>query len=458
MSTHHVQDSSFKETRPEFRFGEGKISGVLSIFLGSLALGAVVVLRFPGIFSTPDARASYPMEAIRLLIDLVLFSALALGLISFILSERKSRGLAGGGLAALALALGGSRVEIEGPIAEGPFLGLDWFLLSIFILALVFVPLERFFARLQDQRVFRKGWRTDLAHFGVSHILVQVTVLATMLPAVVFFRWAVSDALQAWVSSQPLWLQFMEAMFVADLFAYIAHRMFHEIPFLWRFHAIHHSSELLDWLAASRLHVVDIVVTRGFGFIPLYVLGFSDAAIVVYLTWASFQGILNHANLRFGFGPLRYLLVTPQFHHWHHSARKYNRNFAAHLPVIDSDLRDLPSSRSGLAGGVRYPSGYMRQLTYPLARGETEAPSEGGEEGVRPPPASSEGGEETAASCPTVAAISGCLRGPLRWRVDLRGTCAARSRPDDRRFLPPTGSPGSSPAVVDPPLRVGREK
>ena len=112
MNSDHTQDSSFKETSPEFRFGEGKISGVLSIFLGLLALGGVMALRFPGIFSTPDARASYPMEAIRLLIDIVLFSALALGVLSFILSERKSRGLTGAGLAAFALALGGSRVQI----------------------------------------------------------------------------------------------------------------------------------------------------------------------------------------------------------------------------------------------------------------------------------------------------------------------------------------------------------
>ena len=383
-----IKDSSFIETKPEFRFGEGKISGVLSVFLGLLSFGAVLALRFPGIFSTPDARATYPMEGIRLLIDLVLFSALALGVISFILSERKSRGLMGGGLAALALALGGSRVEIEGPIAEGPFLGLDWFLLSIFILALIFVPLERVFARLRDQRVFRKGWRTDLAHFGVSHILVQVTVLATMLPAAVFFRWAVSDALQTWISSQPVWLQFIEAMFVADLFAYIAHRMFHEFPLLWRFHSIHHSSELLDWLASSRLHVVDIVVTRGFGFIPLYVLGFSDAAIVIYLTWASFQGILNHANLRFGFGPLRYLLVTPQFHHWHHSARLYNRNFAAHLPVIDwvFGTYHLPGDdwpeEYGIVGNP-VPDGYMRQLAYPLVQGKAKTTPEKGEEDDR---------------------------------------------------------------------------
>ena len=132
MSSDHTQDSSFKETRPEFRFGEGKIGGVLSIFLGLLAVGGIMALRFPGIFSTSDARASYPMEAIRLLIDIVLFSVLALGVLSFILSERKSRGLTGAGLAAFALALGSSRVQIEGPVAEGPFLGLDWFLLSIF--------------------------------------------------------------------------------------------------------------------------------------------------------------------------------------------------------------------------------------------------------------------------------------------------------------------------------------
>jgi len=381
VSAHAPSDPSFKETKPEFHFGEGKISGVLSVFLGWLALAAVVALHFPQYLSTPDLRASYPMDFIRLLIDVVLYSALGLGVISLILSQRKTRGLLGGALALLAFALGGSGVEVEGALpATGRSLGLDWFLLSIFFLAVIFIPVERLFWRVR-QRIFRGGWRTDVTHFAVSHLMVQVTVLATMLPATLFFHWAVADTLQASVAAQPIWLQVIEAMFVADLFAYVAHRMFHEIPFLWRFHAIHHSSELMDWLASSRLHVVDIVVTRAFGFIPLYVLGFSPLAIAGYLTWASFQGILNHANVRFGFGWFRYLLVTPQFHHWHHSARTYNRNFAAHLPVIDwiFGTYHLPANEwpeeYGIVGNP-VPNGYLKQLFYPVVREEEEEDGE----------------------------------------------------------------------------------
>jgi lathosterol oxidase len=313
------------------------------------------------------------MSFLRLLIDIVMFTALALGLLSFVLSRRKSRGLLAMTLATLALVLGGSRVPIEGTLDESPYLGLDWFLLSIFFLALVFIPLERGFARVR-QRVFRTAWRTDLAHFAVSHLLVQLTVFLTMLPAATFFRWAVSDRFQAAISAQPIWLQFLESMFVADLFAYLAHRAFHEAPVLWRFHQIHHSSEQLDWLASSRLHIVDIVVTRAFGFLPLYILGFAPAAIAAYLAWASFQAIFIHANVRFSFGPLRQVLATPQFHHWHHSATLYNKNFAVHLPVIDRIFGTfhLPGNEWPREYGIQgapVPDGYVRQLVYPfLAR------------------------------------------------------------------------------------------
>lgn len=368
----HRADATLKPAESEFRFGEGKISGVLAVFFGWVGLGGVVALHFPQYLSAPAARSAYPMASIRLLIAIVLFAAFALGVLSLVLSRRKSRGLLGVALAVVATVLGGSQVPIDDSFRDTPYLALDFFLLSLFFLALIFVPLERLFARV-EQRVFRKGWRTDLAHFGVSHLLVQVTVFLTMLPAAALFHWVVSDRFQAAVAAQPIWLQFIEAMFVADLFAYLAHRAFHEVPFLWRFHQIHHSSEQLDWLASSRLHVVDILVTRAFGFLPLYIMGYSRAAIGAYLTWASFQAIFIHSNVRFRFGPLRYLLATPQFHHWHHSAVLYNKNFAVHLPVIDKLFgtfhlpRDQWPEEYGIQGSP-VPDGYLQQLVYPLER------------------------------------------------------------------------------------------
>jgi lathosterol oxidase len=181
--------------------------------------------------------------------------------------------------------------------------------------------------------------------------------------------------MQQAVAAQPLWLQFLEALILADLFAYASHRLFHALPWLWRFHAIHHSCECLDWLASSRLHLVDIVVTRAVAFLPLYVMGFAPEALYPYLVFASLQGIAIHSNLRFDFGWLRFLLVTPRFHHWHHTAQReaLDKNFAIHLPAIDwlFGTYHLPGrewpERYGIEGNP-VPPGYLPQLLHPFRR------------------------------------------------------------------------------------------
>jgi sterol desaturase/sphingolipid hydroxylase (fatty acid hydroxylase superfamily) len=235
------------------------------------------------------------------------------------------------------------------------------------------VPLELAFARLPAQGVFRRGLLTDLLHFGVSHLAVQVTVLVTLLPAAMFFRWAVHPGLQAAIAGQPLALQFVEILVIADLAEYGIHRLFHRIPFLWRFHAIHHSAEAMDWLAASRIHLVDAVLTRALAFVPLYVLGFAEPAVYAYLVFVSFHAIFVHANVRFTLGRLAWLIGTPRFHHWHHSAQPeaIDKNFAIHLPVIDRAFGTLYLPREGwptaygIAGSV-VPERYPAQLVFPF--------------------------------------------------------------------------------------------
>jgi sterol desaturase/sphingolipid hydroxylase (fatty acid hydroxylase superfamily) len=361
-------------------FGSGWISGVLSTSLGALGLGAVLCFHYPWLLTAPQLRGLYPIPYVRALLHLVLVSSFLLGVLSVWLRHSKVLGMAGIGLTLVAALLGGSRVPIEGELTDGPFLGLDWFLLNLIAYSAVFIPLERLFARRPEQPTFRRGWRTDLTYFFVSSLLVQVTTLLTMKPAMVFFNWAAAPAVQGWVAGLPFALQFVGILFFTDLTQYWVHRMFHRVPALWRCHAVHHSTESMDWLAGSRLHLVDVAVTRGLTYVPLYILGFAEAPLFAYVAFVSIQATFIHANVRFEFGPLRWLLATPQFHHWHHGAEReaIDKNFAVHLPVLDwlFGTYHLPAGRwpasYGLADGRPVPDGYLLQFLFPflLRRGD----------------------------------------------------------------------------------------
>ena len=356
------------------RFGSGWISGTLAAVLGAIGLGAVLCFHFPDLLTMPELRRLYPLPYIRALLHLVLVSAFLLGLLSVLLRRSKRLGGTGIALTLVAALLGGSRVPIDGELGDGPFLGLDWFLLNLIAYSAVFIPLERLFARLPDQPVFRRSWRTDLSYFFVSTLLVQVTTLLTLQPAMLLFSWASHPGVQAWVSAQPFLLQFVAILFVADLTQYWVHRAFHQVPALWRFHRIHHSADAMDWLAGSRLHLVDIAVTRGLSYVPVYVLGFAEAPLFAYVVFVSIQATFIHANLRFELRPLRGLLATPHFHHWHHAADAdaVDVNFAVHLQVLDRIFGTfhLPKGRwpsaYGLAGGEHVPAGYLPQLVEPF--------------------------------------------------------------------------------------------
>jgi lathosterol oxidase len=355
-------------------FGSGWVSGVLSATLGALGLGAVLCFHYPSLLTAPELRSLYPIPYVRALLHLVLVSAFLLGVLSVCLRHGKVLGMAGIGLTLVAALLGGSRVPIEGELTDGPFLGLDWFLLNLIAYSAVFIPLERLFARRPEQATFRRGWRTDLTYFFVSSLLVQVTTLLTMKPAMVFFIWAAHPAVQGRVAGLPFALQFVAIVFFTDLTQYWVHRMFHRVPALWRYHAVHHSAEAMDWLAGSRLHLVDVAVTRGLTYVPVYVLGFAEAPLFAYVAFVTIQATFIHANVRFEFGPLRWLLATPQFHHWHHGAEReaIDKNFAVHLPVLDwlFGTYYLPPGRwpasYGLADGRPVPDGYLRQFLYPF--------------------------------------------------------------------------------------------
>ena len=358
------------QAEPEFQLGDGRLSGAVALFLGALCLLAVLCFRFPELLTTPALRAVYPLFALRVVLFVALLLALGLGALAVLLGNRRA-GIGSLALTAAAIALGGAWAPGRA-VGASPHLGLDWFVLDLLGLALVFIPLERAFALVRDQRILRAGWPTDLAHFLVNHLLVSALALLTLAPARLLLGGLVSPRLQAAIAEQPLALQIVLAVATADLFQYGTHRAFHASPFLWRFHAIHHSSRALDWLAGSRLHLVDVIATRALSFLPLFFLGISEPALVAYLGIVSIQAVLLHANVRLRLGPLRWLVASPEFHHWHHAEAPVDKNFAVHLPLIDRLFGTawLPGGfpeRYGIAGDP-VPDGWWRQLRWPLRR------------------------------------------------------------------------------------------
>ena len=376
----YLQDPEIEEIDEPKHFGSGWISGVLSAVLGAIGLLAVVCFHYPQLLTMPELRALYPVPYIRVLLQLILVTSFALGVLSIYLRRDKSIGGIGILLTLIAVLFGGSRVPIDGELTNGPFLGLDWFLLNLIAFSLIFVPLEQVFPHNEKQPIFRTFWKTDLAYFFVSAFFIQLITILTLKPAVVFFQWAALPGIQSWIGGLPFIVQFAAILLIADFTQYWVHRLFHAVPFLWRFHAIHHSAESMDWLAGSRLHLVDIALTRGLSYVPIYLLGFAEAPLFTYIIFVSIHATFIHANFRPELGPMRWLLATPRFHHWHHTSDLAcaDKNFAVHLPILDRLFGTyyFPAGRwpeaYGIADGKVPPSGFFAQFAYPFRRTREE--------------------------------------------------------------------------------------
>jgi len=363
------------ETTEPMSAGHGFISGLLSALLGIAGFGLVLSLRFPGYFMQGDLQPLYASPYLRAGVHLALVTAFLFGSLSAVLRANKTLALTGLAFTLAAALLGGSQAAASPADGRNAWLSIDFFVLNLLLYSAVFVPLERLFALRGEQPVFRRQWIVDLTYFFVNSLLVEVLTILTLKPALILFAWARADWLTAVVGSAPILGQVLLIVLVADFTQYWVHRTFHATSFLWPFHAVHHSTEEMDWLAGSRLHLVDVILTRGLTYVPIFVLGFSNAALMVYVFLVAAQATFIHANVRWRFRPIRRFVATPAFHHWHHSADRdaIDKNFAVHTPIWDLlfgtyYLPDRWPTRYGLSGERDVPGGWLKQLLYPFRR------------------------------------------------------------------------------------------
>lgn len=355
------------------RIGEGRIGSSLCAAIGVLSVAAVLCLRYPAFLTTPDLRVHYDVELLRLTLAVAMVVGAWLGVVGIVLGGPRVRAAIGLSTLFLAMLLGGPYVPTPDFLQPRFYLGLDWLVLDLFFTGAAFVLLEWVVPRVRpEQGPLSPGWRLDLAYFGVNHLLIGVFLVVSTHFVHDYFGWAISPSLQAHVVALPAIVRFALVILAADAVEYVSHRAYHEIPWLWRIHAVHHSPEHMDWLSGSRLHFLEPLATRALVLVPIVLLGFPQDTIFTYLIFISVQSVLIHSNFKMNVGWLRYVIVTPQFHHWHHAsdAEAIDKNYAAHTPLFDmlGGTWHLPKDRWPVKYGTvkPIPGGMLGQFLHPF--------------------------------------------------------------------------------------------
>jgi sterol desaturase/sphingolipid hydroxylase (fatty acid hydroxylase superfamily) len=231
------------------------------------------------------------------------------------------------------------------------------------------------------QRRWRSGMVTDLIYWFFTPLVSRVLAVVAVVVVAVAIAAAAGVPLDArhvtefarrsrWFGELPVAVQALLVLAIGDFLGYWMHRAFHRGR-LWRFHAIHHSSRELDWLSATRLHPVNDIAQRALQAIPLIALGFDARVVAAFVPLVALYAIMLHANVRWTFGPLRYVIASPAFHRWHHTSEDagLDKNFAGLFPIWDLVFGTyyLPAhqpTRFGVADPV--PEGIAGQLVWPF--------------------------------------------------------------------------------------------
>ena len=239
-----------------------------------------------------------------------------------------------------------------------------------------------FVATLERVLPYRPDWNhstgdlaTDAAYLptylGVNALIEpMVRAGAVLLGAMLSERLGIG----LWPTAWPLFAQFVLACVVVEAFDYWPHRLLHEVPALWRFHAIHHNPKRIYWLNATRAHPVEIAF-RGFvNVIPLAVVGAGEPLLALVALTNALLGLFQHANVDFKLGALSWIFSVGEMHRWHHSVElaeanhNYGSNFLFWDVVFGTRYRDPSSSGPAVLGiqDDRLPESWWAQLSAPF--------------------------------------------------------------------------------------------
>jgi len=262
----------------------------------------------------------------------------------------------------------------------------DNFFYGLIIISLVVWVLEILFPWRKNQSIFRKDFWLDTFYMFFNFFLLNLIVLIALsnTAAEVFndllsvIGLQLSDLQLFDVDDMPKALGLFIFFLVSDFVQWNTHRLLHRVPFLWNFHKVHHSVKEMGFAAHLRYHWMEPIVYKSLLYIPIAIIGGFDAKDVAIVHFFAIAiGHLNHANLGWNYGPLKYVLNNPKMHIWHHAKNlpkhaKYGVNYGLTLSIWDyifktnyipHDGRDI---ELGFEDDEKFPKNFIGQTIYPI--------------------------------------------------------------------------------------------
>ncbi|NNK86683.1 MAG: sterol desaturase family protein [Flavobacteriaceae bacterium] len=264
----------------------------------------------------------------------------------------------------------------------------DNYFYGLIVISLLVWLLEIVFPWRKGQSLFRKDFWLDTFYMFFNFFLLNLIVLIALsnTAAEIFndalgvFKIEISDLQLFDVDHLPIWLGLLIFFIISDFVQWNTHRLLHRIPWLWNFHKVHHSVKEMGFAAHLRYHWMEPVVYKTLLYVPIAIIGGFDAQDVAIVHFSALAiGHLNHANLGWDYGFLKYLLNNPKMHIWHHAKElpanvRYGVNFGLTLSLWDyifktdyipSDGRDI---ELGFPGDETFPKSFIKQELYPLSK------------------------------------------------------------------------------------------
>jgi sterol desaturase/sphingolipid hydroxylase (fatty acid hydroxylase superfamily) len=249
------------------------------------------------------------------------------------------------------------------------------------VLAAVFTVLGHFWACNPGKPWWRRReLGTDVIYWFFVPWLARIVRISLLVYAAgLFFNIRTTEELAAFydnghgpLAALPLAAQAVFLLVVSDFMLYWIHRVFHGGSW-WKYHAVHHAPEEVDWLSAARFHPVNLVLGPVAVDVCMLLAGVSPDVMVWLAPFTTFHSAFVHANLRWTLGPLKYVIATPVFHRWHHTSLNEgaNTNYAATFPVWDLLFGTFRMPTGALparygADDPMMPASFQEQLVYPF--------------------------------------------------------------------------------------------